>query len=101
MLTAILTTFLVFVAAISLIASTTPEPEPGPTTDRPAVATYSHDDLERAADMTQQMSDPNAATDAQTHRTDEQLRLSQAPGFVDALEQHQADIDRMLGRGTP
>jgi hypothetical protein len=33
--------------------------------------------------------------------TDPQLRHSSNPAFVRELEQHQADIDRMLARSTP
>jgi hypothetical protein len=40
-------------------------------------------------------------TDSPVHANDEQLVRSQDPGYVRALEQHQADIDRMLARGNP
>ena len=79
---------------------------PGDTTSGPSTRPaegpgYSHNELQRAADMTQQMSTPNANTDSQYHAGDEQLERSQSTGYVQAVEQHQADIDRMLGRGTP
>ena len=64
-------------------------------------AVYSHDELQRAANMTQQMSTPNANTDSPYHAGDEQLQRSSSTGYVRAVEQHQADIDRMLARGTP
>lgn len=51
--------------------------------------------------MTQQMSTPNANTDSQLHASDGQLERSRNLGYVIALEQHQADIDQMLGRGAP
>ena len=66
-----------------------------------AVTGYSHDQLQVDANMTQQMSAPNANTASQNHRRDGQLARSQNPGYIGALEQHQADIDRMLARGTP
>ena len=64
-------------------------------------AVYSHNELQRAANMTQQMSTPNANTDSQYHAGDEQLQRSSSTGYVRAVEQHQADIDRRLARGTP
>jgi len=73
----------------------------GPSTPPAAGSGYSHDELQRSADMTQQMSTPNTNTDSQYHAGDEQLERSQSSSYVQAVEQHQADIDRMLGRGTP
>ena len=80
---------------------TAPDDEPGdPPSRRPTTgASYSHDQLQGDANMTQQMSTPNAATGSQTHARDGQLARSQDPGYLAALEQHQADIDRMLARG--
>lgn len=66
-----------------------------------APVVYSHDERQRAADMTQQMSTPNAITDSQYHAGDEHLERSSNTGYVRAVEQHQADTDRMLARGTP
>jgi len=58
-----------------------------------------HDTLERDALMTQRMSAPNAAGPMFTGQVqDDQLAHSQNPGFIRALEEHQADIDRMLAR---
>ena len=55
--------------------------------------------LQRDADMTQQMSTPKANGAMQTGQTPEpMLQRSQDPGYVRALEQYQADIDRMLAR---
>jgi hypothetical protein len=93
----------VFVSVIILgVVAEPDDASDGPAT-RPAVASgYSHDELQRAANMTQQMSAPSANTGSQAHADDEQLRRSQQdPGYVGALEQHQAGLDAMLARGTP
>ena len=91
-----------FASVITLGAFTAPDGTP----DRPAPApgpasSYSHDQLQRDARMTQQMSTPNANTGSQYHANDGQLDRSQSAGYVAALETHQADIDRMLARGAP
>lgn len=58
-----------------------------------------HDTLQQDALMTQRMAAPNAAGPMFTGQVqDDQLLHSQNPGFVRALEEHQADIDRMLAR---
>ena len=76
--------------------------EPGGGAGTPSAPSYSggydHDQLQRDARMTQNMSTPNANTDSQYHRNDEQLSHSSNPSFVRDLEAHQADIDRMLAR---
>ena len=72
----------------------------GPVPRGPAVVS-SHETLQNDADMTQRMSTPNADTGSAAHRGDAQLERSQSPGYVQALEQHQAQIDQMLARGTP
>jgi hypothetical protein len=91
-----------FGSVITLGVVTTPDDAPSRPATRPAVvAGFSHDQLQRDADMTQQMSAPSANTGSQAHRNDGQLDRSQSPGYVEALEQHQADIDRMLAQGTP
>ena len=64
----------------------------------PATGRVSHEQLQNDAFMTESMSTPNAHTDRQNHRTDEQLERSQNAGYLAALERHQADIDRMLAR---
>lgn len=76
---------------------------PGDTTNRPPTAPtgYSHEELQRAADMTQQMSTSVANTGSAYHARDEQLQRSSSAGYVRAVEQHQTDIDRMLARETP
>lgn len=75
---------------------------PGDPTNRPPTAPgYSHEELQRAADMTQQMSTPVANTGSTYHARDEQLQRSSSAGYVRAVEQHQTDIDRMLARETP
>jgi hypothetical protein len=58
-----------------------------------------HDTLQQDALMTQRMAAPNAAGPMFSGQVqDDQLLHSQNPGFVRALEEHQADIDRMLAR---
>lgn len=58
-----------------------------------------HETLQAAAEMTQRMSAPNASGPMFTGQIqDAQLVHSQNPAFVRALEEHQADIDRMLAR---
>ena len=60
--------------------------------------TYDHDQLQRGVQMTQNMSTPNANTDAQFHHDQAQHSHSRDPAFVRDLEAHQAAIDRMLAR---
>ena len=73
-----------------------------PSTPQPVVSGYSHEELQPDANMTQQMSAPNANTDSQFHTSDGQLDRSKAnPAYVRALEQHQRDADRMLARSAP
>lgn len=102
-------------AAIALAAASDPDRTSGTTrppatsdlaqpsgaTRPPANSGYSHDDLQRDAEMTQRMSMPNANTGSQVHAGDAQLQHSQSAGYVAALEQHQADIDQMLAREAP
>jgi len=83
------------------VVATPDDPANGPPTSPAVVADSSHEQLQRDADMTQQMSAPSANTGSQAHRNDGQLDRSQSPGYVATLEQHQADIDRMLAQGTP
>jgi hypothetical protein len=91
-----------FVSVVMLGVAITPDDtNNGPTTRPATVSVYSHDELQRAADMTEQMSAPGANTGSQAHADDEQLQRSQDPGYAAALEQHQADLDRMLARETP
>ena len=66
--------------------------------DVPSTNRVSHEQLQNDTSMTQRMSTPNAHTDRQNHRTDEQLQRSRDAGYLAALEQHQGDIDRMLAR---
>ena len=91
-----------FGSVITLGLVTAPEDAPNRPAQSPGiVATYSHDQLQSDANMTQQMSTPNANTDSQYHANDGQLDRSQNAGYVAALEQHQLDLDRMLAQGTP
>ena len=94
------TLFFGSVVAAGLLSEPNDRPA-GSTGGSPAPSGYSHEDLQSDLNMTQQMSTPNANTDSQYHTNDAQLERSQDPGYVRALEQHQADIDRMLGRGSP
>lgn len=89
---------LFFAAVITLgLASQPDDPSGGPA--RPAsVATYSHDTLQQDAEMTEQMSTPNANTGGPSHQNDAQLRRSQDAGYVRALDEHQAGLDQMLAR---
>lgn len=73
----------------------------GPVPSGPAAVSGSHETLQNDADMTQRMSTPNADTGSPAHRGDDQLARSQNEGYVRALEEHQAQIDRMLARETP
>jgi hypothetical protein len=57
-----------------------------------------HEQLRIDSFMIEQMSTPNAETGRQNHRRDQQLESSRDPGYLAALERHQADIDRMLAR---
>lgn len=93
----------------ALIAGANADDAKDPSTPAP-VATYggssggSYGDAQLHQDynMTQYMGNPNAdgpMFSGQT--TDPQLQHSQNPGFVRELEQHQADMDRMLGKGAP
>lgn len=80
------------VAAVVVSASngTTAPPSRPPAVE----ASYSHEVLQADAWMTQGMSSPGAAT----MPNDAQRKRSSDPAYVAALEQHQAQIDRMLAR---
>jgi hypothetical protein len=90
-------------SALTLGILATPTDPTGEPATRPApVAGYTHDELQRGADMTDQMSAASANTGSPAHTQDEQLRRSQHdPGYVEALEEHQAGLDQMLARRTP
>ncbi len=89
--------------AIAGLASLTAPDDPGaPRPATPAASSvYSHDILQSDADMTQQMSAPGANTSSQFHREDGQLARSQRPGYVEALEAHQAGLAQMLAEPSP
>ncbi len=90
------------VVFVGLGLATTRDARPDQPSNGPrAYSGYTHEELQFDATMTQQMSNANAATDSQSHRRDAQLVRSQDPNYVRALEQHQADIDRMLARQNP
>ena len=69
---------------------------PGASAGSPGI---SHELLQQDAEMTQRMSTPAADGPMQGGQVrDTQLDHSQNPGFVRALEEHQAGVDRMLAR---
>lgn len=92
---------LFFGSVIALGLASEPDTTPAPASSTPGGG-YSHELLQRDANMTQRMSSPTANGPMQSGQVrDEQLDHSQNPAFVRALEQHQSDIDRMLARPTP
>ena len=92
---------LFFGSVIAVGLASEPDTRPAPASSTSGGG-YSHELLQRDAEMTQRMSSPTADGPMQRGQMrDEQLDHSQDPGFVRALEQHQADIDRMLARPTP
>ncbi|MEQ8437805.1 MAG: hypothetical protein RIB65_09945 [Ilumatobacter fluminis] len=83
---------------IGVVALTTPGTGSS-TRELPVVGVRPrHEQLQIDTYMIEQMSTPNANTGRQNHRSVEQLRRSQDPGYLAALEQHQVDIDLMLAR---
>ena len=81
--------------AVLLVAART-----GPTST-PVPSGYSHAQLQADSQMTQ-MSVPGASGPMSSGAVvDDQLRRSQDPAYVAALEAHQREIERMLGGGTP
>ena len=90
-----------FVSVVAFGLATAPDDQPADSTRGAPNAEYSHEQLQGAANMTQAMSTVNAGGRMQSGQmADDQLRQSHNPGFVDALEQHQAEVNRMLGLGT-
>lgn len=88
--------------AIVGLASLTAPDDPADSGRAPAASsTYSHEVLQSASDMTQQMSAPDANTSAQVHREDDQLARSQSPAYLRALEEHQAGVAQMLAEPVP
>jgi hypothetical protein len=86
----------VVTVAVFLVAART-----GPTST-PVPSGYSHAQLQADSQMTQQMSVPGASGPMSSGAVvDDQLRRSQDPAYVAALEAHQREIERMLGGGTP
>ena len=74
-------------------------PEPAPARPWTQSVSYAdHATLQRDADMTQRMSTPNATGPMQNGQIiDALLTHSSNPLFVLQLEQHQRDINQMLG----
>jgi hypothetical protein len=90
------------VVFVGLGVATTRDDRPDqPSNNTRTNSSYTHEQLQLDANMTERMSTANANTDSQNHRRDPQLVRSQDPNYVSALEQHQADIDRMLARHNP
>lgn len=95
----LIVTMLFFGTVIGVGLASEPDSTQGRATTISEGSTYSHELLQQDAAMTQQMSTPTADGPMQRGEVrDAQLDHSQNPAFVRALEQHQADIDRMLAR---
>ena len=90
---------LVAVFAVLAFASTQ-SAQNSPPRPAPEPAAVSHELLQNDANMTEQMSTPNASL-GPNHQQDAQLERSQESNYVRLLEQHQADVDRMLAQPTP
>ena len=96
-----LTWSLGIVIAVVTVAVFVAAARTGPTST-PAPAGYPHAQLQADLQMTQQMSVPGASGPMFSGAVvDDLLRRSQDPAYVAALEAHQREIDRMLGRTTP
>ena len=92
----------IFLGVVTVVAGLAAPDAPSTAPAQSSVSGYSHDVLQRDADMTQQMSAPNSDGPMQRYEVvDPQLEHSQQVGFVQALEDHQADTDRMLAIPTP
>ena len=96
----LITATLFFTSLVALGVAT--QPDAGPATEPSSAGGRSdvpHEQLQQDAEMTQRMSTPNANGPMQRGQVrDDQLVRSQDPGYVRALEQHQAGVDRMLAR---
>jgi len=86
----------VVTVAVFVVAART-----GPTATS-APTGYPHAQLQADLQMTQQISAPGASGPMSNGAVaDDQLRRSQDPAYVAALEAHQRQTDRMLGRAAP
>ena len=95
----LITTVVFFGTVIGVGLASEPTGTPGTPPSSSGSSGYSHELLQQDAEMTQRMSTPAADGPMQSGGVrDTQLDHSQDPAFVRALEQHQADIDRMLAR---
>lgn len=86
---------------LGLATTTTPDRREQP--DPPSVEPVAHNNelVQIDANMTEQMSVANADTGRQNHQNDPQLRRSTDENYLRQLEQHLADIDKMLARQAP
>ncbi|MBI4932936.1 MAG: hypothetical protein HY828_03595 [Actinobacteria bacterium] len=85
--------FIAFGAATSTPGDSQPNPQPSASS-----GSYDHAQIQVDINMTQAMSTPSAAGPMQNGQiADSQLQRSSDPGYVQALGQHQADINRMIG----
>lgn len=90
------------VVFVGLGLATTRGASPDQPSNTPGIYSgYTHEELQVDANMTQQTSTASANTDSQNHSRDAQLVRSQDPNYGRALEQHQADVNRMLARQNP
>ncbi len=89
---------IVVVSLASMSSGSGNRPSPsGPSDSGSVVGAATHAQMQLDIEMTQRMSTPIASGPMQSGQlTDSQLQRSRDPGYVLALEQHQADIDRML-----
>ena len=86
---------------LGLASTTTPDRPEQPNPPSVASVAYNHELVQIDANMTQQMSVANADTARQNHQNDPQLRRSTDENYLRQLEQHLADIDKMLARQAP
>lgn len=90
---------IVVVSLASMSSGSGTRPSPSGSSDSGSVGAATHAQMQLDIEMTQRMSTPIAFGPMQGGLVrDSQLQRSRDPGYVLALERHQADIDRMLAR---
>lgn len=88
---------LAVVSLASMSSGSGNRPSPSGSSDSGSVGAATHAQMQLDVEMTQRMSTPIASGPMQGGLVnDSQLQRSRDPGYVVALERHQADIDRML-----